>query len=77
MNQPRCRGRVAVAGMPATEGLVVRHFESDRDYPGLAELIAQVNTHDGVDWIRPLRPCATRTHIRMALIPSATRSSLT
>ena len=51
MTRPNGRGRVDVTGMPAIEGLVVRHFESDRDYPGMAELIAQVNTHDGVDWI--------------------------
>lgn len=51
MRQPRCRGHVAVPGMPAIEGLIVRHFEVERDYPDMAELIAQVNTHDGVDWI--------------------------
>ena len=51
MMRPSGGGHVDVAGMPAIEGLVVRHFESDRDYPGMAELISQVNAHDGVDWI--------------------------
>lgn len=51
MSQSQQRGHVAVPGMPAIEGLIVRHFDVDRDYPGMAELIATVNTHDGVDWI--------------------------
>ena len=51
MSVPAGRKHVAVTGMPAIEGLIVRHFEADRDYPGMAELIAHVNAHDGVDWI--------------------------
>lgn len=64
MNQPRCRGHVAVPGMPAIEGMIVRHFEVDCDYPDMAELIAVVNAHDGVDWIpsaEALRNQATHT----------------
>lgn len=51
MTRPPEAGHVDVAAMPAIEGLVVRQFASDRDYPGMAELIASVNAHDGVDWI--------------------------
>ncbi len=51
MNRIAPGGALEITGMPAIEGLVVRHFEVDRDYPGLAEHIALVNAHDGVDWI--------------------------
>ncbi|MES2208603.1 MAG: GNAT family N-acetyltransferase [Chloroflexota bacterium] len=43
-------GRGPVA-MPSIDGLVVRPFDADRDYPTVAELIAEVNGHDGVDWL--------------------------
>lgn len=40
-----------IAAMPPIDGLVARPFDADRDYPAVAELIAEVNGHDGVDWI--------------------------
>ena len=43
MNRIAPGGGVEITGMPAIEGLVVRHFEVDRDYPGMAEHIALVN----------------------------------
>lgn len=36
---------------PRITGLVVRHFDLDRDLPALADLIGSVNQNDGVDWI--------------------------
>lgn len=51
MRRPPGRAHVAVTGMPAIEDLVVRHFDAGSDYPAMAELIALVNVHDGVDWI--------------------------
>ena len=54
MSQDRLSGGpdlVELAGMPTIAGLVVRPFDPDRDYPALADLIALVNTHDGVDWL--------------------------
>jgi mycothiol synthase len=36
---------------PRIGGLVVRHFDLDRDVVGLADLIRTSNLHDGVDWI--------------------------
>ncbi len=39
------------AAMPSIDGLVARPFDAARDYPAVAELIAEVNGHDGVDWL--------------------------
>lgn len=36
---------------PRIDGLVARHFDADRDYPALTELIAAANLNDGVDWL--------------------------
>jgi mycothiol synthase len=36
---------------PRIEGLVVRHFDPDRDYPAVADLKSTANRHDGVDWL--------------------------
>ncbi len=41
----------AVAGLPTIDGLVVRHFDQDADYVGVAELLCVANAHDGVDWL--------------------------
>ncbi len=42
---------VSLVGSPAIDGLVARHFEPDRDYGGVAELLVAANLNDGVDWL--------------------------
>lgn len=54
MSQDRSSGDlepVELVGMPTIAGLAVRPFDPQRDYAAMAELIALVNTHDGVDWL--------------------------
>ena len=44
--------RVELPGAaPRIDGLVVRHIDLERDVAPLAELLALVNQHDGVEWI--------------------------
>lgn len=44
--------RVELPGpAPRIDGLAARHLDLDRDIGRLAELITEVNVHDGVDWI--------------------------
>ncbi len=45
------RRAVTHPGAPDIPGLVLRHFEPESDFPALAELLATVNVHDGVDWL--------------------------
>ena len=43
--------RVELPGAaPRIEGLVVRHIDLERDVAPLAELLAALNQHDGVEW---------------------------
>lgn len=51
MNPPNHDSPRTAPAMPAIDGLVARPFDADRDYPAVAELIAEVNGHDGVDWL--------------------------
>jgi len=44
--------RVELPGLvPRIDGLVVRHIDIERDVAPLAELLAVVNRHDGVEWV--------------------------
>jgi mycothiol synthase len=44
--------RVELPGAaPRIEGLVVRHIDLERDVAPLAELLAALNQHDGVEWV--------------------------
>ena len=51
MTVERAHRGVGIPGAPPIPGFVVRHFESEHDFPALAELISTVNVHDGVDWL--------------------------
>ena len=51
MTADRGHRPVEIPGAPPIPGLVVRHLESESDFPALAELISTVNVHDGVDWL--------------------------